>query len=71
MTLSPDGLVGDPAVALARRFNVARREREVLPKAALLSMTYRAWNVRRDGRPMSIVKVNSPSGGLIPIPVPR
>jgi hypothetical protein len=62
---------GDPAVALARRLNVARREREKLPKAALLSMIYRAWNSRRDGRPMSIVKVNSPAGGLIPVPVPR
>lgn len=62
---------GDPAVALARRFNLAKRERETLPKAALLSMIYRAWNSRRDGRPMSVVKVNSPSGGLIPIPMPR
>lgn len=62
---------GDPAVALARRLNVARRERETLPKHALLSMVYRAWNVRRDGRAMSIVKVNSPAGGLIPVPVPR
>jgi hypothetical protein len=62
---------GDPAVALARRLNVARRERENLPKSALLSMVYRAWNTRRDGRPMSIVKVNSPAGGLIPVPVPR
>ena len=62
---------GDPAVALARRLNLARRERETLPKAALLSMIYRAWNSRRDGRAMSIVKVNSSAGGLIPVPVPR
>lgn len=62
---------GDPAVALARRLNVARRDRERLPKPALLSMIYRAWNARRDGRPMSIVKINSSAGGLIPVPVPR
>lgn len=62
---------GDPAVALARRLNVARRERENLKTAALLSMVYRAWNARRDGRPMSVVKVNSQAGGLIPIPMPR
>jgi hypothetical protein len=62
---------GDPAVALARRLNLARRERESLPKGALLSMVYRSWNARRDGRPMSIVKVNSAAGGLIPVPQPK
>jgi hypothetical protein len=64
---------GDPVVALARRFSEAYREREQLSHSAQLSMIYRAWNSRRNSKPMRIVRVNSPAaaGGLIPVPVPR
>jgi len=62
---------GDPVVALARRFSEAYRERELLSHAAYLSMIYRAWNSRRGSKPLRTVKVNSPAGGLIPVPVPR
>lgn len=62
---------GDPVIALTNRFAEARRNRESLPVAAQLSAIYRAWNARRQGRTLRIVKVNSPKGGLIEIPEPR
>jgi hypothetical protein len=36
-----------------------------------ISAVYRAWNARRDGKSMRLVKIMSPSGGPIPIPVLR
>lgn len=62
---------GDPVIALTNRFAEARRNRESLPAAAELSAIYRAWNARRQGKQLRIVKVNSVKGGLIEIPEPR
>lgn len=44
---------------------------EVAPKRIYLSLIYRAWNARRSGKTMRFIRVNSPSGGLVPIPEPR
>lgn len=63
--------VGDPVIALSNRFAEARRNKERLSKRAYLSAIYRAWNYRREGKPLRIIKINSAAGGLIPIPEPR
>lgn len=62
---------GDPVIALTNRFAEARRNREKLPRAAYLSAIYRAWNYRRAGKSMSVVRIASSSGTLIPIPEPK
>lgn len=62
---------GDPVIALTNTLADARRARKVLPHAAVVSCIFRAWNTRRDGRTMRVVKVNSTNGGLIPVPEPR
>lgn len=62
---------GDPVIALTHRFAEARRSRERLSREAYLSAIYRAWNFRRAGKQMRLVKIASASGGLIPIPEPK
>lgn len=62
---------GDPVIALTDAFAELRRSRKRMPHEALLSGTFRAWNARRDGRIMRVVKFNSSAGGLIPVPEPR
>ena len=64
---------GDPVIALTNRFAESRRNKVPLSQRALLSVIYRAWNSRRAGKPMRLIKVNSNAdgGGLIPIPDPR
>lgn len=62
---------GDPVIALTNRFAEARRNRERLTKRMFLSAIFRAWNYRRAGKPLRLVKISSPAGGLIPIPEPR
>ncbi|TAJ21820.1 MAG: hypothetical protein EPO65_00535 [Dehalococcoidia bacterium] len=62
---------GDPVLALTNRAAEARRNREVLTKRIYLSMIYRAWNYRRAGKPLRIMKVQSAAGGLIPVPEPK
>lgn len=64
---------GDPVLALGRRFAEARRNREFLPTEVRISMIYRAWNARRAGRPLTVLRANSNSarGGAVEIPVPR
>ena len=59
---------GDPVIAMTNRFAEARRNRERLSKRAYLSVIFRCWNYRRAGKSLRLAKVNSPSGGLIPIP---
>lgn len=61
---------GDPALALGHRFAEARRNRERLTHAVYLSMIFRAWNARRAGRPMTVVRVKNSKGGLVDIPTP-
>ena len=62
---------GDPVIALTNRFAEARRNRERLTKRMYLSAIFRAWNYRRAGRPLRLLKITSPAGGLIPIPEPK
>lgn len=62
---------GDPVIALTNRFAEARRNRERMPRSVQLSLIYRAWNYRRDGKTARVLRVNSPAGGLVPIPEPK
>lgn len=61
---------GDPVLAMAKRFAEARRNREALSHAAQLSVMYRVWNARREGRTMAFVRVKSPKSGDVPVPEP-
>ncbi|WP_370291532.1 hypothetical protein [Nocardioides sp.] len=62
---------GDPVIAMTNRFAEARRNRQPLTRSEFLSGIYRAWNYRRDGKPLRILKINSAKGGMIPIPEPK
>lgn len=62
---------GDPVIAMTDRFADARRNRERWTTYMFLSAVFRSWNYRRDRKPMHVLKVRSPKGGLIPMPVPR
>lgn len=64
---------GDPVIALTNRFAESRRTNERVPLVASLSAIYRAWNCRRTGKTMRLVKFKSPgeSGGLVGIPTPK
>lgn len=62
---------GDPVIALTNRFAEARRNRQRLTKRIQLSLIYRAWNQRRAGKTMRMLRVNSPAGGLVPVPEPK
>lgn len=61
---------GDPVLALTDRFAEARRRGEKLRRDAYLSAIYRAWNYRRAGKPMRLLKIKSATG-LISIPEPK
>lgn len=66
------GLVaGDPVIALTERFAEARRSRERIPVPGALSAIYRAWNYRRSGKSLRLIRINAPRGGLVDIPEPR
>jgi len=62
---------GDPVIALTNRFAEARRNRERLTRAAMISAVFRAWNARRTGRSLSFIRINSTAGGLVPVPEPK
>jgi hypothetical protein len=62
---------GDPVLALSNRLAESRRRREYLDRRMLLSMIYRAWNARRSGHTMRVVRTFAPGGGPVPIPEPR
>lgn len=62
---------GDPVIAMTNRFAEARRNRERMPRPAYLSAIYRAWNYRRAGRRLHLLKISSPNGGMVPIPEPK
>lgn len=64
---------GDPVIALTNKFAEARRNKTRLSLAASLSAVYRAWNYRRSGKSMRLVKFNSNAtrGGLVDIPQPK
>lgn len=59
---------GDPVIALTARFADARRNREALSKSVQLSMIFRAWNQWRSGKPMRLLRINSATGGPVPVP---
>lgn len=62
---------GDPVLAMTKRFAEARRNRERLPHAVQLSVIYRVWNARREGKTMRFVRIRSPKSGDVPIPEPK
>lgn len=63
-------LAGDPVLALRRRLAEARRNRERLSMAAYLSMIFRAWNARQEGKPIQRMQVSNRFGEItIPEPV--
>jgi hypothetical protein len=62
---------GHPALALSKRMADARRTREVIPAAGLLSAIFRCWNAYRAGSEVRALKINSTAGGLIPVPEPK
>lgn len=60
---------GDPVIALTDRFTQDRARRQSIPRMAQLSAIVRAWNYRRQGKPMMRVLYESPqSNGLVPVP---
>lgn len=61
---------GDPVLALTNRFAEARRNREWLPRRSQISMIYRAWNSRRQGKPLRRLRTRA-NGVDVQIPVPR
>lgn len=62
---------GDPVIALTNRFAEARRNREKLSRSIQMSLIFRAWNTRRAHSTMRFIRVNSPAGGVVPIPEPK
>lgn len=61
---------GDPITAMTNRLAEARRGRQSLSKTILVSLVVRAWNSRRRGVKQNVMRVNSPAGGIVPIPRP-
>lgn len=59
---------GDPVIAMTNRFAEVRRNRERITRRAYLSVIFRAWNYRREGKTWRAARINSPAGGLVPIP---
>lgn len=59
---------GDPIIALTNRLAEARRARKSLSREALISLVFRAWNYRRQGKTTRMLRVESPAGGVVPIP---
>lgn len=61
---------GDPATAMTRRLAEARRNRERLSVAAQVSVMFRAWNARREGRPLQKIPVTT-NGSSVAVPTLR
>lgn len=51
--------VGDPIAAMVTKFADIRRNNQRLRAGVYLSMIYRAWNARRQGRTMQTMKIMS------------
>jgi hypothetical protein len=60
----------DPRVALLRRLQTARRNREHVPQQAYLALVIRTWNAVRAGKPLLRMPTIS-RNGRIDVPVPR
>lgn len=61
---------GDPVLALVQTVNRFERGRHRLRRSEYLSLIYRAWNARRGGKDMSLLRLNSGSGSGESIPAP-
>jgi hypothetical protein len=62
---------GDPILALSHRLAEARRSREALSRGVLVSMVFRAWNARRDGKELHRVQAFNRKGEVVTIPKPH
>lgn len=61
---------GDPILTMVKRFAEARRHRETLGFEATLSIIFRTWNARRNGKTLARIPVSSRNGDvLVPEPV--
>lgn len=61
---------GDPVIAMTEKFSNYARNRQQVPKHVQLSMIFRSWNARRDGRSVSVLREVS-SAGTVGIPQPK
>lgn len=59
---------GDPVNALTHRLAQARRTREKVNPGSLVAAVYRAWNYRREGKPMSKIQFSQNVDGSVTIP---
>lgn len=60
---------GDPVLALRRRLAEARRHRERIGHGAHLSLIFRTWNARREGKSVQRISVVNRSGEVV-VPEP-
>jgi hypothetical protein len=61
---------GDPVNALTHRLAQARRQREKINPGTLVAAVFRAWNYRRQGKPLSKMQFSQNADGSITIPRP-
>lgn len=59
----------DPVIALSNRFAEARRRNENLSRTVQLGLIYRAWNARRRGETLSVLRLTA-NGHPIAVPEP-
>lgn len=59
---------GDPVLAMTAFFADSKLRRRKLDLRTQLSVIVRAFNARIQGKPLRVVRIASPSGGVIPIP---
>jgi hypothetical protein len=57
---------GDPVLALASRFQTARRNRERYAQPAAVAAVFRTWNARRAGQSMRSVAITAVGAGGLP-----
>lgn len=62
---------GDPTIAMTYRFAEARRSGTKLSHADYLSVMFRAWNARRKGEQVRLIRVNSSTGNRVAVPEPK
>lgn len=56
---------GDPALVLSNRLAEIRRARIALPREGYLSMIFRAWNARRAGKTITLLKVSRDHSSIV------
>jgi hypothetical protein len=60
----------DPALALGSRLAELRRQGRAVPVEEQLSLIFRAWNARRSGRGLTILRSRGNNGQLVSVPEP-